>query len=96
MSLPKFKKIDKALEERIKEVIKTVALSVDGVSSLPQKCVTIDRIQDGLELNVSVLVKYGSRIPVVAWDTQEKIMKSVSDITETKIKKVNVNIQGVE
>ena len=96
MALPKFKKIDRSLEEQIKEVVKNIALSTDGVSSLPQKCIVIENNQDGLEIDLNLLVRFGSRIPVVAWDTQEKVMKALSGFKDIRVKKVNVNIQGVE
>ena len=96
MALPKFEKSDKAPEENIRETARAVALATDGVSSLPPKGIKIERASGGIVINVNINVEYGQRIPEVAFDTQENVKKAVSGVTELKINKVNVNIQGVE
>ena len=50
---------------------------------------------DGTTLDIFVVVKYGYKIPEVAWDIQENVKLSVTDITEVPVKSVNIHIQGV-
>jgi uncharacterized alkaline shock family protein YloU len=45
--------------------------------------------------DVYILVKYGQRIPDVAWDVQEKIKSSLERYTGYTVTAVNVNVQGI-
>lgn len=42
-----------------------------------------------------VLVKYGQRIPDLAWDVQEKIKANLERYTGYTVSAVNVNVQGI-
>ena len=46
-------------------------------------------------IDVYVLVKYGRRIPDLAWDVQEKIKLNLERYTGYSVKAVNVNVQGI-
>lgn len=48
-----------------------------------------------VSVDVYLLVKFGLRIPDVAWDVQESIKKTLESYTGYAVKAVNVNIQGV-
>ena len=48
-----------------------------------------------LIIDVYVLVKYGRRIPDLAWDVQEKIKLNLERYTGYSVKAVNVNVQGI-
>ena len=54
--------------------------------SLDDKKVTID---------LFVSVKYGIRIPDVAWAAQNAVKKSVENMTGLEVSKVNINVQGI-
>jgi uncharacterized alkaline shock family protein YloU len=42
-----------------------------------------------------ILVKYGQRIPDLAWDVQEKVKSSLERYTGCTVPAVNVNVQGI-
>lgn len=46
-------------------------------------------------IDIFVIVYYGVRIPVAAFQIQEKVKKSVEEITGLTVKEVNVHVQGV-
>ncbi len=48
-----------------------------------------------LTIDISILVKYGIRIPDVSWEVQENVKKSVESMTGLTVGKVNVIISGV-
>lgn len=50
---------------------------------------------DGLVIDIFVIVKFGVKIPQLAWDIQNAVKSSVSDITGIKVKAVNIHVQGV-
>lgn len=46
-------------------------------------------------LDIFIIVKYGVRIPDVAWDIQERVKKAVETMTGLRVIQVNVHVQGV-
>lgn len=60
------------------------------------KGVRIEKEKDGIILHIYAIVEYGYKIPNVAWELQENVKREVEDITEKKVKKVNVDIERVE
>ena len=57
--------------------------------------VSVDHPQGVINIDAYVLVKYGQRIPDIAWDVQEKIKDNLERYTGYNVKAVNVNVQGV-
>ncbi len=47
------------------------------------------------KIDIFIIVKYGARIPDVAWDIQEGIKKTVENMTGLRVSYVNVHVQGV-
>lgn len=46
-------------------------------------------------VDVYVLVRYGKRIPDLAWDVQEKVKSNLERYTGYTVKAVNINVQGI-
>ena len=46
-------------------------------------------------IDLFIIVEYGSRIPDVAWNIQEKVKKTVESMTGLCVVEVNIHIQGV-
>ena len=57
--------------------------------------VSVDHSQGTISIDAYVLVKYGQRIPDVAWDVQEKIKDNLERYTGYEVQAVNVNVQGI-
>lgn len=47
------------------------------------------------KIDVNIIVEYGSRIPDVAFEIQNRVKKAVENMTGLKVEKVNVHVQGV-
>ena len=47
------------------------------------------------KIDVNIIVEYGSRIPDVAFEIQNRVKKSVENMTGLKVEEVNVHVQGV-
>lgn len=54
-----------------------------------------DKAPQEVSVDVYVLVKYGLRIPDVAWDVQESIKNNLEEYTGYAVKAVNINVQGI-
>ena len=48
------------------------------------------------KIDVNIIVEYGTRIPDVAFEIQNRVKKSVESMTGLKVIAVNVNVQGVK
>ena len=51
--------------------------------------------EDKAKIDVNIIVEYGSRIPDVAFEIQNRVKKSVENMTGLKVEEVNVHVQGV-
>ena len=47
------------------------------------------------KVDLHIVVRYGKRIPDVAWEIQDKVKKAVEQMTGLKVLQVNVHVQGV-
>ena len=47
------------------------------------------------KIDVNIIVEYGTRIPDVAFEIQNRVKKAVENMTGLKVLEVNVHVQGV-
>ena len=47
------------------------------------------------KIDVNIILEYGSRIPDVAFEIQNRVKKAVEGMTGLKVEEVNVHVQGV-
>ncbi len=66
-----------------------------GTKNNLSKGVKVDVKENEAVIDLYIIVKYGSRIPEVAWEIQEKVKNAVETMTGLNITKVNIHIQGV-
>ena len=60
------------------------------------KGIKIDRTEKGIKIDVNIVVEYGTRIPDVAFEIQNKVKKEVEEKTGLVVEDVNVNVQGIK
>jgi uncharacterized alkaline shock family protein YloU len=98
-------------EDVLSELAKKTLVSIEGVQpaspgiasklGLGRKASEGVRVtlEDGIHpvasVDVYIMVKFGLRIPDLAWDVQELIKKNIEEYTGYKVKAVNVNVQGI-
>ena len=59
------------------------------------KGIKVDADEKEVKIDVNIIVEYGSRIPDVAFEIQNRVKKSVENMTGFKVEEVNVHVQGV-
>ena len=59
------------------------------------KGIRIDQNDEGIDLDIYILVYYGARIPEIAWQIQKNVKRNVEQLTEKKVLAVNVHVKGV-
>ncbi len=60
------------------------------------KGIKVDVGEKDATIEIYIIVDYGVRIPDVAWEIQNKVKKSVEEMTGLIVKKVNIHVQGVK
>ena len=61
----------------------------------PYKGIKLTRDKDVLSIDVFLIADYGVKIPQLAWDIQNAVKESVSNMTDTILNAVNIHVQGV-
>ncbi len=59
------------------------------------KGIKVDVGEKETKIDVNIIVEYGSRIPDVAFEIQNRVKKAVESMTGLKVIEVNVHVQGV-
>lgn len=98
--------------EAISTIASYVVNSIPGVASLsgnivdnlterlgkrvPDKGIQTEIVGEEVIIDISVIVKFGTKIPEVAWQIQKNVRKSVEEMTGLHVKSINVNVEGVQ
>jgi uncharacterized alkaline shock family protein YloU len=61
----------------------------------PRQGIRVD-FEEGLSIEVSILVKFGSYIPDVGKAVQEQVKNAVETMTGLRVEKVNVRVEAVK
>ncbi len=59
------------------------------------KGIKVELTDSTAKIDVNIIVEYGSRIPDVAYEIQNRVKKAVENMTGLKVEEVNVHVQGV-
>ena len=59
------------------------------------KGIKVEVSENIAKIDVNIIVEYGSRIPDVAFEIQNRVKKAVESMTGLKVEEVNVHVQGV-
>lgn len=66
-----------------------------GKKSL-SKGVKLDVMENGVSIDLYIVVDYGVKIPDIAWKIQDNVKTTIESMTGTNVIDVNINIQGVD
>ncbi len=59
------------------------------------KGIKVEATDTEAKIDVNIIVEYGTRIPDVAFEIQNRVKKAVESMTGLKVEEVNVHVQGV-
>ena len=59
------------------------------------KGVKVDMNETNASVDLYIIVKYGVRIPELAWEIQESVKNNIESMTGLTVDKVNIHIEGV-
>lgn len=58
--------------------------------------IVIENVEEGIVLDIDLIVKYGVCVPDLVLKVQEKIINTMREMLEIKASQVNINIVGIE
>lgn len=59
------------------------------------KGIKVEKTETTAKIDVNIIVEYGTRIPDVAFEIQNRVKKTVENMTGFSVEEVNVHVQGV-
>ncbi|MDR0519322.1 MAG: Asp23/Gls24 family envelope stress response protein [Clostridiales Family XIII bacterium] len=59
------------------------------------KGIKIDAGENGYTIDIHIIVYYGERIPDVAWNVQQNVKSSLSNVMDITLENINIHVQGV-
>lgn len=59
------------------------------------KGIKVDINEKDVKIDINIIVDYGTRIPDVAFEIQNRVKKAVESMTGLNVEEVNVHVQGV-
>lgn len=102
----------KISEDVIEVLADKAAREIDGVAGLTAgflgsvadmlgkksgaKGVDVDIKDNTVSITVHVVIKFGCRIPEIAWRIQEAVKNTVESMTNLEVTKVNIFVDGVK
>ncbi len=102
----------KISDEVIETIASVAVSEIEGVSSMGTgfvdgiaRRIAKKSMSAGIKANVtdntvgvdiSIVVKYGVRIPEVAWNVQDAVKKEIELMTGLTVEKVNVKVVGID
>lgn len=102
----------KIADEVVATVVGIAAMEIDGVAGMSSgianglyellgkknlsKGVKVVIDGNNVVIDIYIVVKYGFRIPDIAWQIQEKVKSSVETMTGLNADKINIHIEGVD
>lgn len=59
------------------------------------KGLKINITDEGLVIDIYVIVDYGVKIPEVTWDIQENVKAKIESLSDLMVNAINIHVQGV-
>ena len=59
------------------------------------KGIKVDKEENKVKIDVNIIVEYGTIIPDIAFEIQNRVKTSVENMTGLTVEEVNVHVQGV-
>ncbi len=66
-----------------------------GAKKQPGRGVKVDMDERKVEIDVYIVVDFGTKIPDLAWSVQENVKNNVETMTGLSVEKVNIHIEGI-
>ena len=86
---------------KVPGVVDLIGSIVDGIAGIVgrkpnDRGVHVELVENGIVLELNLVVEYGVNIPKVAWQVQTEVRQAVEQMTGKPVKGVNVVVQNIQ
>jgi uncharacterized alkaline shock family protein YloU len=86
---------------KVPGVVDLVGSIVDGIAGMVgrkpnDRGVHVEIVDNGIVIEMNLIVEYGVNIPKVAWQVQTEVRQAVEQMTGKPVKGVNIVVQSIQ
>jgi len=79
----------------IKEITDMLMGNTNGIDN-PSRNIKVEIKDNNIFIDLSIIIKYGVRIPDIAWDIQNRIKEELIRKIDSDAREINIHIQGIQ
>jgi uncharacterized alkaline shock family protein YloU len=79
----------------MKEIANMLTESTNDIDTT-NKSIKVEINNNKIIINLFIIIKYGVRIPDIAWDIQNRIKKEIIKKLGTDVQEINIRVQGIQ
>ena len=79
----------------IKEITNMLMGNANGIDNTSRN-IKVEIKDNNIFIDLSIIIKYGVRIPDIAWDIQNRIKEELIRKIDSDAREINIHIQGIQ
>lgn len=79
----------------IKEITDMLMGNANGIDNTSRN-IKVEIKDNNIFIDLSIIIKYGVRIPDIAWDIQNRIKEELIRKIDSDAREINIHIQGIQ
>ena len=79
----------------IKEITDMLMGNINGTDDTSRN-IKVEIKENNIFIDLSIIIKYGVRIPDIAWDIQNRIKEELITKIDSDAREINIHIQGIQ
>ena len=79
----------------IKEITDMLMGNINGTDNTSRN-IKVEIKENNIFIDLSIIIKYGVRIPDIAWDIQNRIKEELITKIDSDAREINIHIQGIQ
>lgn len=79
----------------IKEITDMLMGNTNGMDNTSRN-IKVEIKENNIFIDLFIIIKYGVRIPDIAWDIQSRVKEELIRKIESDVREINIHIQGIQ
>ncbi len=95
LNLAKVKGLVGSRKTIVKEITDMLIGKINKKNNTPRN-IKVEIKDNNIFIDLSIIIKYGVRIPDIAWDIQNRIKEDLIKEIDSDAREINIHIQGIQ
>lgn len=95
LNLAKVKGLVGSKKTIVKEITDMLIGKINKKNNTPRN-IKVEIKDNNIFIDLSIIIKYGVRIPDIAWDIQNRIKEDLIKEIDSDAREINIHIQGIQ